>query len=272
MTAAFFLLVLLLAFGMRAHTFFMPHWQGDEGRQVSLAMKYDALGLDALNLERVELRPSVFAGFPGWQFMVAVLDKNSDRGSVNEPPGTHAPLFPVMLAASHRWLAPGQPFVVVQSKPEGDGRDMMFKKYFLRTQAWAVAVPLLSGLLTVVLMFFFIRRLWGVRAAFCAMIFSAVYPGWVAASVQVLPGALTLFLTIAAFYIFYLSCEKKNLLLALVSGIAAGLAILAGQNPVLMVLPGALYLLFKRRRPWIFFWFLSGTVFISAHWFLRIWR
>ena len=74
-TAVFFLLILLLAFGMRAHTFFMPHWQGDEGLQVSLAMKYDALGLDALNRDRVELRPSVFAGFPGWQFMVVALDK-----------------------------------------------------------------------------------------------------------------------------------------------------------------------------------------------------
>ena len=61
-------LIFLAALGIRSFAFFIPHWQGDEGLYVTLAMKYDSLGLPGLNLEKAQIRQAVLPENPAWRF------------------------------------------------------------------------------------------------------------------------------------------------------------------------------------------------------------
>ncbi len=291
-------MILIFAFAIRFLTFFLPHWQGDQSQYVALAMKYDTLGLDGLNLDQIQINQVPFLGSQDWQFVYPVLSKNkgdSDLYRAYEKFGLEfyklplfykSPLFPVVLAVSHRWFAPqGQPFVVTKTLSGDKPRKLYINWFLFKTQFWAVIVTLASSLLTILFVFFFARELFGPRIALYAMFLAAIHPVPLLNSYKILSDDFASFFVITSLFIFYIAHQKKNLFFVFISGAIAGLGILAKQSTILILPSIVLYLFFcdgeKWHRPaaWVnffkrgyFLWFFLGAFFISAHWFYLVYQ
>ena len=292
-----FILILLFSFFVRSFSFFLQHWQGDQSQYVALAMKLKEQGLRGYNLTQMEIRRMIFTQYPDWQFMYPVLLKEGVEGDFfkayerfglefnNMPLYYKSPLFPATLALSHRLFAPpNQPFVVVKTNMN-ETHKVYYDLFFVKTQFWAVIVPLLSNLLVIVLTFFFARKLFDSRTALLAMLLMSLHPIGIVTSYKVLADDFVSFFVIAALFLFYLANEKKSLSWALTAGVTAGFAFLAKQSAVLILPTAGLFLLLTGEKKWFdprawravltnrtFLFFVFGSVFISAHWFVKIYQ
>lgn len=291
-----FAAVFFFAGAIRFPTFFLQHWQGDQSQYVALAMKYDTLGMEGLNLDRVEIRKVTYLEYPDWQFIYPFLLSQNVKGDFfkayqqfglefNDMPLYYkSPLFPAVMAVSHRFFAkPGQPFVVLNTTSRFELKKIEFNIHFFGAQFWAVSVPFFASLGMVVLTFFFARMLFGFRVAVFAMFLMAIHPIDIVTSYKILAEDFVSFFVIAAMYLFYVSREKKDRFVTFLAGVVAGLALLAKQSSVLIFPAVVLYLVYTsgekwgRPRAWFslfrnsyLFWYVLGALLISAHWFLKV--
>jgi len=123
----FLLAVLLSAALIRANTFWLPHWSGDQSQYIALAVKLDKWGFDGYNLRgvrRLELTADK-TGLFNFIYVIPTEDpqekgdilRNLDMIGVHyyDQPFFHKPPgFPYALLLSHRlFAAPDQPYIVV---------------------------------------------------------------------------------------------------------------------------------------------------------------
>ena len=236
----FFLLalVLLYAYGLRQHTFWMPHWKGDQNHYVILALKMDKLGFkDDYNLRGVKLGNQIISREPPIELIFSRLGNREEKGDIlsllkmagqdyyDEPLHMRAPLFPYLLMWSHRRFAPNEAFYIVcgsnlgkkvlEFKPE-----VVFKKQF-----WVVVTPLFFNMAVIFLVFLMGCRIAGVRVGLVAAFLMAVNPVSLMLAYRVLAEDVVVFFLILSLIAYLSFCENKNKIGLLIAGLLAGLAI-----------------------------------------------
>ena len=292
------LLIFLSALAVRFNTLFLQHWQGDQSQYVTLAMKYESLGLEGYNLERAAIRQVGYAGYPEWQFIFPMLLEEGERGDFYKayekfglefnimPLYYKSPLFPAALALSHQLFAkPNQPFVVAKTHKHEKPTEIRYGKVFLESQFWAAVVPLASNLLVILLTFFFARRLFDTRIAIYAMLLMSLHPVGIVNAYKILADDFAAFFVIAALFSFFLALHKRSYLGMMMAGVIAGLSYLAKPNAILILGTAWSYLVLRQEgggispRAWVkatldpfFILFTAASLFISAHWFLRVYE
>ncbi|MDD5070825.1 MAG: glycosyltransferase family 39 protein [Candidatus Omnitrophica bacterium] len=154
-------LILLTALYVRRHTFWLPHWQGDQSHYIALAMKLKTLGLKGYNLRRVDLHSTLLTlneknkpifqnnvDFLQSNIIFPTLDNNPvskgdllyaleiiglnyyDQPIFHKPPG-----LPIALIASHKLFGnKEQPFTVFNYEPEKNAESISALPFFSKDQ------------------------------------------------------------------------------------------------------------------------------------------
>ena len=154
-------------------------------------------------------------------------------GYLDEPFFKHPPVFPWLISMSYLFKLKPFPYMS------------------------AIMVPMLSGVLTIALVFFFAKRLYDYRVGLLAAFFLTIDPiHWLCSEKIWMETTLVLFILLALFF-FFRGLEHTHFLL--LSGLFAGLAMLTKYTgiivPIFILLFALVYkqeLLFKRNF-WLIF-------------------
>ncbi len=290
--------ILSIALAARQFTFWLPHWQGDQSQYIAMSMKinsYPAL-FQGYNLREIDIRKSAAKDEPDLTIIQPVLDRGhmgnmlkawmaSGFSYYDMPIFYKAPLLPIVLEFSHNVIAgEKRPFTVVFANL-GFGKQIFKRKplLFLKTQLWAVIVPLTCSLMTIFLTMLFGLKYAPKRAALIAGFALAINPVSIMTSNRIWTEDLMTVLMSVALFLFYYYYSRNNKGGCFLSGFIFGLAVLTNQK-ALLILPG-LWLftaITHPRQKWdiktfltatfnpYFVFFLIGIVIISYSWFHKI--
>ncbi len=257
--ALVFVIVLIFAGALRIHTFWLPHWRGDQGQYVTLAMKLDSVGLKGYNLRESKLQmipvqkdPLIVLtvvshgniGQPG--DLLDILTQ-FNQSYYDEPLHMRAPLFPYVIMLAHNFFAqPNQPFVVCSSNL---GKAVLKTKPYkiLQAQFWLAIVPFSTNLMIIAMICLFGWLLFAdKRVGLYAGLIMAVNPLSIWLAHRVLNENLAVALVVLSLLVFKGLNARKHLVLAGVSGVMGGLAVLTNQKMGLILCIVFIYAYFCR--------------------------
>lgn len=289
-------LILSFAAAVRLPTFWLPHAQGEEGRFVCLAMKLDKEGLSGYNFSRIKIEQVQFPDRPGFLFFYPKWTSGDFEGDLarsyhrsgmdfyNTPLYFQAPLFASALAASHHFFAElNQPFIVRDSLPGEIKARLALDRFIFKTQFWASIVPFVCSLALIAVTLFFGMRLFGARAGLLAGFFLASNPADILASCRILSDPMAALFLTAAFWVFYEALENESPWASFGAGALMGFAVLT-QQEMLIALPVFWFYsfmsvsreagknIFLRIGNRYFISFVIGILFISLHWFWKVYQ
>ncbi len=244
-----FFVILLAALAMRVPSLWIPHWRGDQGQYIILAMKLDRFGLDGYNLRQVQMGEWVFPQDPRFKFTVLKdlpedapgsylqIMKQIGQGYYDEPLHVRAPLFPAILMVSHRIFSPDQPMAVLSSAAASAVSQKVLWMV-VRSQFWASIIPIFFSVgivaITAALAWLWTRCL---RTAIYSAVLMATNPLSIWLAHRVLNESAAVFFVILAFLALGDLKKKYSPLLSAVcgagSGFFIGLAVLVNQRMLL---------------------------------------
>ncbi len=252
-------------------------------------MKYTAKGLTDYNLSDIELRIRAIRTHSDSRLVSPKLLNTGEKGDIlrayemkglsfyDMPLFYKAPLFPAMLALSHRMFTRGdQPFLVVMSNLREGVRtaDKKMLELFFKAQFWAAIVPLASNLAVILVTFFLGRLLFDSRIGLVAAYLMAIQPVGIVTSNRLLADDFFSMWVILALFIFYWAYHRNSFLGSLCAGICLGLSLLTKQNALLLLPIVWLYIFAVSRKIFSahFLIFAATGLFLSAHWYLRVYN
>ncbi|MDD5069619.1 MAG: glycosyltransferase family 39 protein [Candidatus Omnitrophica bacterium] len=294
----FLLAVLLSAALIRANTFWLPHWSGDQSQYIALAVKLDKWGFDGYNLRgvrRLELTADK-TGLFNFIYVIPTEDpqekgdilRNLDMIGVHyyDQPFFHKPPgFPYALLLSHRlFAAPDQPYIVVLTN-----FSKVFSKIrpaiFFVSQFWAAIVPFFFSIGLVFLTFFLGKILFSSRIGLYAAALMAINPVNIMTSQKLWADDMLAFFVCASIISFVIAYKRNLNWLIFLAGAFCGLAVLVKQFAA-FILVGLwfFYILIgisKFKKPLdlfkiVFsrqiFIFTAGVILISGYWFFKVYQ
>ncbi|MBN1354527.1 MAG: glycosyltransferase family 39 protein [Candidatus Omnitrophica bacterium] len=288
--------ILGFAFQMRATTFWLPHWQGDQSHYISLAMKLEKLGFSYFNLRGINVGKIMLGKDNEVKIVYPVLNKDiTSTGEILE--GLHAvgihyydqpffhkpPGFPYVLLFSHKLFAiDNLPYTVIASDI---GRFLLRSRpvSLLKVQFWATLVPLAFGLGTILCTFLLGKTLFSYRTGLYASFMMAIHPVAIMTSQKIWADDMVAFFVILSVLTFILAIKRKSGWISLAAGISCGVAVLAKQTggylliavgifSVLAYVSGIsdtkslLVTIFNK----YFIMFSIGVFLVSGFWFIKI--
>lgn len=292
-------LILTFAFYIRSHTFWIPHWQGDQSQYVILASKWEAYGLKGYNLSGIDVgqmevdipfinrKGSIY--FPvhkeNAEGYIYQSYTNLGLGYYKMPLYYKPPLFPILLSYSHRLFAKQNQLYTIVASNLGEWARQIKPEAFFKAQFWAVIVPLTGDLLLILLTFFLGRYLFGNLTGLYACFLLSIHPVNILCANRILLESTQAFLALISIFLFLISSRRQSLLGFFVSGIFGGLCILMKQNGLfLLVLIGIYTVIFSQtsiksfkdclklalNRPLLFY--SLGVLLVCTQWFLAMFQ
>ncbi len=252
------LLVLLAALGLRICALWLPHWRGDQAQYVILAMKLSHAGLDGYNLRsvslgRLDVSPSkenhmefnaVKPGADDSPGAYLALMKSIGQSYYDEPLHVRAPLYPAILALSHKIFvgstAFGQKtdtpvFAVLSYGPKTFAHAAESWKIW-RHQLWAALVPLTFNLSLIFLTAVLAWLLFGSRPiTVLSAAVLAVNPVSIWLAHKILTEDTAAFFVTASVASLALLWKRNRALAGLAAGAMAGAAVLVNQRTGLIL-------------------------------------
>lgn len=252
------LLVLAAALGLRVCALWLPHWRGDQAQYVILAMKLSHAGLGGYNLRAVSMghldaspskenrveftavKPAA-GDIPG---AYLAMMKSIGQSYYDEPLHVRAPLFPAMLALSHKIFVgstafgektAAPTFAVLSYGPKTFAHAAASWKIW-RHQLWAACVPLAFNLALILLTAVLAWVLFGSRpitVAAAAMLAGNPISIWLAH--RILTEDAAAFFVTAAVTAFALLWKRSRAWTGLAAGALAGAAVLVNQRTGLIL-------------------------------------
>jgi hypothetical protein len=293
------LLVVLLAFLIRADTFWLPHIVGDQSHYLGLAMKLDRQGFhEGYNLRGIRQGIINLDAAGEVKVVVMYLDKNPkakgdilgilslfgvtyfDQPFFHKPPG-----FSFMLMLSHKLFAEkGQPYSAVVSNL-GPYALIVRPGILMKAQFYAVIVPLFFGLGTVLITFFLGKRLFNYRVGLYSAIIYALNPIAILMDQRLLADSMVAFFVTLAVYLYTIAYEKDRDWFYVFSGLSCGAAVLAKQSGGFFLIGVFLFTVFSNRyQAWniraiprifvnrAYVLTVIGCFLVCGFWFLKIYR
>jgi hypothetical protein len=252
------LLVLIVAFALRICALWLPHWRGDQGQYLILAMNLSRSGLEGYNLRKAQLGYIDFNADnenrisfslakgaeedkPG---TYVTMMKKIGQGYYDEPLHVRAPLLPAILALSHRLFVGstllGKPtdvpmFAVISYGPKKLSQVVATWRLW-HHQLWAAAVPLGFNL---GLIFLTALLAWALFASRRVTVLSAIILAsnplsiWLAH--KILTEDAASFMITAAVLAFIGLRHRNRAAAGLLSGAFVGAAVLVNQKTGLIL-------------------------------------
>jgi 4-amino-4-deoxy-L-arabinose transferase-like glycosyltransferase len=298
LAAAILIGIILFSVYLRHHTFWLPHWKGDQNQYLALALKLEKVGFNHFNLRGVDSKMirlgksrSIKLGMVKlardldskgtFLFVLDMLGVNYyDQAFYHKPPG-----FPFMLMLSHKLFADkNQPYVVLISDLKQLVRKI--KPYvFFQAQFWAAVVPLFFSLGLVLLTFFLGKVLFSYRVGLYAAFLMAMNPISIMTSQYLLADDMMAFFTTAAVLTYVLGFKKTKNWLILLSGLFCGVGVLAKQTAGYFLIAVWIFSIFYywhkiknvKSLPKVIFnkhFILAsiGVFLVSGFWFMKIYQ
>jgi 4-amino-4-deoxy-L-arabinose transferase-like glycosyltransferase len=255
------LLVIAAAFLMRMNALWVPHWRGDQAQYAILAMKLTNFGLDGYNLRRAVMgvvdapmgkdRRIEFAALkpdpdPNAKGMYLAMMDNFGQSYYDEPLHMRAPLFPAVLAVSHRLLSGGEGSFMVLTHGFRLTDPLIQLRGVWSKQLWAVIVPLFFDLALIALTALLAWRIFRCRrTAVLAAALLATNPLSLFLAHRVLTEDMATFWVtalMAALWTWHgrMRSGSSGWLAAAAAGLFAGLAVLTNQRAGLGVVAAGL--------------------------------
>ena len=242
-----FILILLLAFLLRRHTFSLPHFRGDQHHYIALAYKLDIRGMTSYNLRGIDMYANrnypdlvQFAYSPGKGNVLEALE----AGNITyyDQPLHHLPFgFPAAIMFSHRIFSGKSPYFLVRStefdeviatSPGSKNlKSIQIHQAVTAKQFYSVVIPLFSSLLLITLVFFLSKELYDDKiAALVAMFVMAINPIDILTSQKIWSDDMTAALAVLAVLLYIRSVNRNNRILSLAGGLACGLSAITKQS------------------------------------------
>ncbi|MDD5069620.1 MAG: glycosyltransferase family 39 protein [Candidatus Omnitrophica bacterium] len=289
-------LIVVFSFLIRANTFWLPHWMGDQSHYVTLAMKLEKLGFEHYNLRGVRIKLFPVQANNRVYFVYPYLSKDlNERGEIlsglaavgipyyDQPFFHKPPAFSYALVYAHKLIAKkNQPYIVVMTNIARK-LDEIKPNIFKEVQLWAVVVPLFFSLVTVFLTFVLGKLLFSYRIGIYSAFLMAINPVEIMASQKLWTDTMLTCFILLALILFILGKKRKAWPLFLLSGISCGIGVLtkqtagyfliaiwiftiAGHDRKLYKIKEFLRVIFNRE----IIFFTIGVFFVSGYWFWKI--
>ena len=293
------LLILILFFSLylRSSTFWISHWRGDQHMYLGLAMKLEKYGFDQYNIRGIDivmmpvmkdnsillLAPHPAKSGTRGKMLNGLLDTGANYYDL--PLFQNAPGFPFALMLSHKvFTIKNQLYATAHSD---DNRKLANIKLGMirRAQFFAVIVPLLFCLLTIIAIFALASYLFSSRIGLYAAFIYSINPINLITSQKVWADDMITFFITLTVLIFITAIRKKIPLIALFAGLTCGIATMAKQSGILMV-PAIWFILILLNRKNIrdiksllivslngyFLLFSLGFLISTAFWFYKVYQ
>ncbi len=235
------LFILFLTLALRVTTFWEGkvtfNASGDEKSYLGLALKIENnKGLKEYNLQGIEYYKN-----NGFLFLSLSKDKkgrllkerNRDGFKLDDQIFYFSPpLFPQLLSLSHL-LCCAEKDYVLSLRDRGDKHVSSFE--VVKKQLYAVVVPFLLSILTVLAVYFLGNYLFSESVAFYAALFMLVSPIDILASHRIWADTLLGLLTTLTLWFFYLFLRKKTSLFFYLSAVTCALGLLTKNNALIVL-------------------------------------
>lgn len=273
LTVALLVIILLISLFLRLPSFFTPHNHGDQLQYLALAMKLETFGFHGYSLRGVDL----FRTKNGY-YMGVIPARKGRKGSFlqtvpayyDEPLFHKPPLFAYALMISHKLLDRQRPYVALNVASRFRFGEI---KSSLAAQFYCAFIPVLFSLLLIAATFFLGKTLFSDKAGLYAAALLSMSPIELLSSQRIWADNMLAFFVIAALILYYLASDKENLVLAILAGVAAGVAILTKPSGNILILIIPAYELYKKRilnKRLAVFLVTCGLIAIPWHWL--IWK
>lgn len=139
-------------------------------------------------------------------------------------------------------------------------------------------VPFILGIASIGFLYSLVKKLFGDKTAFYAVLFLAFNPVFFLMSRQLRPEIFVTFFTILSFYLFNLGKEKKQVIFYFLTGISSALSFLSHYYGAFLIMAIGLYLLFiiykEKSKSSLknLIAFTEGVVLIVTPFFIWIWQ
>jgi len=289
--------VILFGFFLRIDTFWLPHILGDQTHYLGLAMKLDNMGFHkGYNLRGIDqvvvnfdeegrvkivvFRPSFDPYSKGDLLNILSLFGVNyfDQPFFHKPPG-----FPYLLMLSHKIFAEkNQPYSAVVSNLRSNCLKIR-PALFMKTQFYAVIVPLFFGLGAIFFTFALGSRLFNYRAGLYAAFIYSLNPVAILMDQRLLADSMVVFFTVLSVYFFVIALEEDVNWFYFFSGLSCGSAVLGKQSGGYILISVLIYTVLSHKyRIWdikkLLLVFLSkayvltalGCFIVCGFWFVKI--
>lgn len=274
--------VLALAFFLRQGTFWTPHTEPVELAYVTLAMKMGTHeGLKGYHMSGIQIRhtevPRIDGGRPLSIAFPLTADSSAEPSFVTWPHDQDSnpfhykpPFFPSLLTyGHHQLLGPKVMFYPILAPDPFSGSPIEKSKAAADLQAWAVLVPLMSGMLAVVLTLAVGWRMFGPAVGVLAAFWMAIHPAAILTSSRIWPEMTMTACLLISVFLFDRFTARRNWGGCVLAGAAYALAVLT-DSAALFFLPAFwvwAFIVSRRLLNTFFGAFAFGTLLLSKTWF-----
>ena len=248
------LLLLVLAAYLRHFSFFLPSNVGDSTAYQSLAMKMNHGFMKHYNVFHYRYAARSERGLMDyvWETDPKNWQSNRIRKIYHQPLHLQPPLYPILIWISHGIFQHGEPYTSVSLNK---GRSVIAKPpwHYARAQFYAIVIPFLASLGTLLLVYLFCLRFLSFREGLLAVAILATSPIDIAVGAKLYADGLLTFFCFLSLYAFFrgLDAYRGAAIWALIAGISLGLAYLTKVSGILFAIgPLAAVLLHPRFRAW----------------------
>jgi 4-amino-4-deoxy-L-arabinose transferase-like glycosyltransferase len=233
---AFFLLLALAGY-LRHFAFFLPSNIGDSTAYQSLAMKMNHGFMRQYNIFNYRIAPRREGGMIDyvWETNPRNWQSHRLRKIYHQPLHLQPPLFPILIWISHGILQNGEPYTSV-SVNKGQAVKLNPPWHLARAQFYAIILPFLASLGTLLLVYLFCLRFLSYREGLLAAAILVTSPVDIAVGPKLYADSLLTFFCMLSLYWYFRSLDlpiRGVRLYAIAAGIALGLAYLSKVSGIL---------------------------------------
>ncbi len=279
----FFILLFCAAY-WRHFGFYLPSHGGDSSAYMANAMKlnhgfmrhYDVFHYAMVPREQGDLVDYV------WEDDPQKWNSKNIRSIYHRPLHMQPPLYPMLIWISHGLLKNGGPYTSVK-KNLGPSLQQHAPSSYMKEQGYAVIVPFLFSLLTLLWVYLFALRFYNARAGLLAVLILIGNPLEIAVGSRVYADGILTNLSFLSLFLFFLSLEAScrwPRTLAALAGFILGLSFLTKFTGVFFAAAFPIALLLAPhpqsgwRRLWDsrLFWAALTAFFTALPWNLMVYH
>lgn len=281
-----FLLLLLVTFFIRSFVFLMPHKGSDEIQYMGLAYKIEKHGTASYNLRGLYTTYTIDEKL----FEISdVMQENSSYFLYALPPYYDEPLFhkppglPFLIMLSHKLFAKVPAYAAGGDILKGKTKKI-YGQAVCSAQFYASFICFFFAFLSVIMVFIVGKHLFDTEIGLYGAFLFSICPISIMVSSRLWTDGVALCFMLLGFYFYLLARDKKNMILALFSGVFLAAATLTRTVafvilPVFFVAEIISFLRVKNNKQnatkyffGMFFVVLVVAVILSLPWFIALFR
>ncbi|MFH1848407.1 MAG: glycosyltransferase family 39 protein [Candidatus Omnitrophota bacterium] len=239
---------------IRSDVYKMPHLRGDQRFYIGTAMKVKKEGIKGYSLRGIDLKPIdpffVYFDFAKKGEKGDILDGLSQVEGVHYydmPVLTTPPGFAYMLALSHTLFSTHEKFIMPQQKWM-PGNGMYTLGQYASKQLYAIIVPLFFSSMLIAFVYLLAKSMFGYEAGIWSAFLMVICPIDILTSQKIWADDMVSFFVALSVFLFVWAKRRESPLLAVLSGVSAGLGATTKATGGFIVFAIAIYHFYSSRE------------------------